>query len=47
MLKIWDTGIRVKRNPVVGFSLKIKPPNDEAYQATTQCIISILDIPQI
>jgi hypothetical protein len=47
VLKIWETGITVNEYPVVGFLLEVKPIEGDVYQATTQCIISILDIPQI
>ena len=47
VLKIWDTGIKVNDNPVVGFSLEVKAVDGDVYLATTQCIISILDIPQV
>lgn len=47
VLKIWDTGIRVNYKPVVGFFLEVKPEGGNAYLATMQCIISIVDIPRI
>ena len=47
ILKIWETGITVNERPVVGFLLEVYPSDKQSYQATTKCIISILDIPQI
>ncbi len=47
VLKIWDTGITVNQDPVVGFLLEVHPEERPVYQAETQGIISRLDIPQI
>jgi hypothetical protein len=47
VLKIWDTGVTVNQNPVVGFLLEVYPVGRPAYQAETKGIISRLDIPQI
>ena len=47
VLRIWDTGITVNENPVVGFLLEVYPVGQPAYQAETKGIISRLDIPQI
>lgn len=47
VLKIWDTGITVNNNPVVGFLLEVVPEEGPPYQAETKAIISRLDIPQI
>jgi hypothetical protein len=47
VLRIWDTGMTVNKNPVVGFLLEVYPIGQPAYQAETKGIISRLDIPQI
>lgn len=47
VLRIWDTGITVNENPVVGFLLEVYPEGGATYQAETKAIISRLDIPQI
>ena len=47
VLKIWETGVRVNDNPVVGFLLEVQAEGMEPYQATTKALISILQIPQI
>ena len=47
VLKIWDTGITVNNDPVVGFLLEVRPDDRPPYQAETKALISRLDIPQI
>jgi hypothetical protein len=47
VLKIWETGVRVNDNPVVGFLLEIEAEGLEPYEAETRALISILWIPRI
>jgi hypothetical protein len=47
ILKIWDTGMTVNDDPVVGFLLEVQPENKESYQAETKLRISRLHIPMI
>ena len=47
VLKIWETGMRVNENPVVGFLLEIHAEGMAPYEAQTKALISILRIPQI
>jgi len=47
VLKIWETGVRVNDNPVVGFLLEIHAEGMPPYKAETKALISILSIPQI
>jgi hypothetical protein len=47
VLKIWETGVRINDNPVVGFLLEVHAEGLEPYQAETRALISILQIPQI
>jgi len=47
VLKIWETGVRVNDNPVVGFLLEIHAEEVAPYEAETKALISILWIPQI
>ena len=47
VLKIWETGVRVNDNPVVGFLLEIRAEEMAPYEAETKALISILWIPQI
>jgi len=46
ILKIWDTGITVNNDPVVGFLLEVRPAGKSIYQAKTKLRISRLDIPR-
>ena len=47
VLKIWETGVRVNDNPVVGFLLEIHAEGIAPYEAETKALISILWIPRI
>lgn len=47
VLKIWDTGMTVNHDPVVGFLLEVRPREGAAYQAETKLLVSRLSIPQI
>jgi len=47
VLAIWETGVRVNDNPVVGFRLEIHAEGREPWEAETKALISILDIPRI
>lgn len=47
ILSIWDTGMTVNDDPVVGFLLEVYPEGRPAYQARTKLRISRLDIPRI
>jgi hypothetical protein len=47
VLQIWDTGITVNNDPVVGFLLDVKPDGRPAYQAKTKALISRLAVPRI
>jgi hypothetical protein len=47
VLRIWDTGMTVNENPVVGFLLEVRPPDRAAYQAQTKLLIPRLSVPQI
>lgn len=47
VIKIWETGVKVNNNPVVGFLLEVHAEGMEPYQAETKALISILNIPQI
>jgi hypothetical protein len=47
VLQIWETGVRVNDNPVVGFLLEVHAEGLEPYKAETKALISILLIPQI
>ena len=47
VLRIWDTGITVNDDPVVGFLLEVHPAGRPAYQARTKLRIPRLDVPRI
>jgi hypothetical protein len=47
VLRIWETGVRINDDPVVGFELEVYPEGKEPYRAETKALISILFIPQI
>jgi len=47
IIRIWDTGMTVNDDPVVGFLLEVYPEGQPAYQAKTKLRISRLDIPRI
>jgi hypothetical protein len=47
ILQIWDTGITVNNDPVVGFVLEVRRSGQPAYQAKTKLLISRLDIPRV
>jgi hypothetical protein len=48
ILRIWDTGITVNDDPVVGLEVEITRPDGSVYQATIpKSRISRVDIPQV
>lgn len=47
VLEIWDTGVRLNNNPVVGFLLLVTLEDGTSYQAKTKNVISIIHIPQV
>lgn len=47
IIEIWDTGMTVNDDPIVGFKLRVRPPGTESFEATTQGLVSRLHIPQI
>ena len=47
VLDIWDTGISVNDNPVVGLFLEVHPADGASYTASTRGLVSRLHIPQI
>jgi hypothetical protein len=47
ILRIWDTGITVNDDPVIGMDVKVYPADGEAWTATIpKSLISRLDIPR-
>jgi hypothetical protein len=47
ILRIWDTGMTVNDDPVVGFLLQVHRQDGADYEAETRLLISRLQIPQI
>jgi hypothetical protein len=47
ILQIWDTGMTVNDDPVIGFSLEVRRDGRPAYEARTKLRISRLDISRI
>jgi hypothetical protein len=47
ILQIWDTGITVNNDPVIGMRVEIDRSDGSAYPATIpKCLISRIDIPR-
>jgi hypothetical protein len=45
--KIWDTGITVNQDPVIGMEVEVQPSEGQAWRATIpKSLISRLDIPR-
>ena len=47
VLKIWDTGVRLNDNPVVGFRLLVTLEDGTSYEAETKNVVSVVHIPQV
>lgn len=47
VLRIWETGVTINNNPVVGFLLEVYAEGLEPYEAETRALVSILAIPRI
>jgi hypothetical protein len=47
VLQIWDTGMSLNNDPVVGFRLEVHAEGVEPFEAKTKAVIGRLDIPQI
>lgn len=47
IVKIWDTGVTVNQNPVVGFLLDVHPDGQAAFQAKTKALVSRLAVPRV
>lgn len=47
VIDIWDTGMTLNDDPVVGFNLSVQPPDGEPYAAQTKGLVSRLHIPRI
>jgi hypothetical protein len=49
IVKIWDTGVTVNNDPVVGFLLEVHPdgPGQAPFQAKTKALVSRLAVPRV
>lgn len=47
IIKIFQTGTLINKNPVVGFVLEVSSSDGKKFEASTEALISYLDIPQI
>jgi hypothetical protein len=47
VIEIWDTGVRLNDNPVVGFRLMVTLSDGTSYEAQTKNAISVVYIPQV
>jgi riboflavin synthase alpha subunit len=47
VLQIWEAGMTVNNNPMIGISLQVQPMNRPAYQVQLQTMISRLKLSQV
>lgn len=47
VVRIWDTGMTLNGNPVVGFRLEVRPEGAEPFEAETKAVVGRLDVPQV
>ena len=47
VVQIWDTGVTVNDDPVVGFLLEVKPADRPSFQAKSRALVSRLDVPRV
>lgn len=47
ILQIWDTGMTMNRNPVVGFLLEVRPASGASWQAKTKLVVSRLAVSRV
>lgn len=47
ILSIWETGIKVNSDPVIGLKVRVQPPAGAPYEATIpKSLIRFVDVPQ-
>jgi|HubBroStandDraft_3_1064219.scaffolds.fasta_scaffold17252_2 hypothetical protein len=47
VLSIWETGIKVNGDPVIGLKVRVQPPEGAPYEATIpKSLIRFVDVPQ-
>jgi hypothetical protein len=47
IVQIWDTGVTVNNDPVVGFLLDVHPDSQAVFQAKTKALVSRLAVPRV
>jgi hypothetical protein len=48
VLRIWDTGITVNQDPVIGMEVEVRPADGKSWKATIpKSLISRLDVPRV
>ena len=47
IIEIWDTGMTLNDDPIVGFKLRVHEAGIESYEVKTKGLVSRLDVPQI
>ncbi len=47
IVQIWDTGVTVNMDPVVGFLVEVHPDGQVAFQAKTKALVSRLAVPRV
>jgi hypothetical protein len=47
VVQIWDTGVTVNKDPVVGFLVEVHPDGQAAFQAKTKALVSRLAVPRV
>jgi len=47
VLEIWNTGVRLNDNPVVGFRLLVTLADGTSYEAETKNVVSVVHMPQV
>jgi hypothetical protein len=47
ILKIWDTGMTLNDNPIVGMRLMVQPAEGESFETDTKALVGRLDVPRV
>ncbi|MFN7976072.1 MAG: hypothetical protein U0166_27685 [Acidobacteriota bacterium] len=47
VLEIWDTGVTVNNDPVVGMLVEVHPNGGDAFQTRTKCLVPRLQVSMV
>ena len=47
ILKMWDTGRRLNRNPKIGLRLEISPAGRASYEVEVEYLVALVKLPQV